>query len=61
MILKKVVGKMKMETSTIIELDNFEALRSKSYSFRYGIQKSKQKGIQHTPQNMEFINSLFNS
>ena len=51
---------MKIETS-IIELDNFVALRSKSYSFEYGIQKSKQKGIQQTPQNMEYINSLFNS
>ena len=58
---KKVVGKLKVETSPIIELDNFVALRSKSYSFRYGIQKSKQKGIQHTPQNMKYINSSFNS
>ena len=58
----EVIGKMKIETSSIIELDNFVALRSKSYSFSYGsaqkltqeakqrtIQKSKQKGIQHTP------------
>ena len=69
-INKKVIGKMKIETSPIIELDNFVALRSKSYSFSYGsaqkltqrtIQKSKQKGIQHTPIYSQFINSLFNS
>ena len=65
-INKKVIGKMKIETSPIIELDNFVALRSKSYSFSYGsaqklTQKSKQKGIQHTPIYSQFINSLFNS
>ena len=70
-INKKVIGKMKIETSPIIELDNFIALRSKSYSFSYGstvqkatqklTQKSKQKGIQHTPIYSQFINSLFNS
>ena len=53
-INKKVIGKMKIETSLIIELDNFVALRSKSYSFSYKnaqktVQKSKRKGIQHTP------------
>ena len=65
-INKKVIGKMKIGTSPIIELDNFEALRSKSYSFSYKnaqrtVQKSKQKGIQHTPIYSQFINSLFNS
>ena len=65
-INKKVIGKMKIETSPIIELDNFVALRSKSYSFSYKnaqktVQKSKQKGIQHTPIFSQFINSLFNS
>ena len=71
-INKKVIGKMKIETSPIIELDNFVALRSKSYSFSYGqkatqgarqrtVQESKQKGIQHTPPYTQFINSLFNS
>ena len=65
-INKKVIGKMKIETSPIIELDNFVALRSKSYSFRYKtiqktVQKSKQKGIQHTPPYTQFINSIFNS
>ena len=69
-INKKVIGKMRIETSPIIELDNFVALRSKSYSFSYGAtqktvqkvtQKAKQKGIQHTPPYTQFINSLFNS
>ena len=69
-INKKVIGKMKTETSPIIELDNFVALRSKSYSFSYKneqeatqstVQKSKQKRIQHTPIYSQFINSLFNS
>ena len=69
-INKKVIEKMKIETSPIIELDNFLALRSKLYSFSYGatqkltqktVQKSKQKGIQHTPPYTQFINSLFNS
>ena len=59
---------MKIETSPIIELNNFVALRSKSFSFSYKdtegilhIQKSKQKGIQHTSQNMEYTNSTINS
>ena len=62
-IEKKVIGKMKLETSPIIELDNFVALRSNSYSFSYKkkIQKSKQKGIQHTPILNQLINLIFNS
>ena len=65
-INKKVIGKRKIETSPIIELDNFVALRSKSYSFSYGatqkltqktVQKSKQKEIQHTPPYTQIINS----
>ena len=53
-INKKGIGKMEIESSPIIELDNFVALRSKSYSFSYKnaqktVQKSKRKGIQHTP------------
>ena len=65
-INKKVIGKMKIETSPFIELDNFVALRSKSYSLSYKnaqktVQKSKQKGIQHTPILNQFINLLFNS
>ena len=59
---KKVIGKLKTETSPVLVLDSFTALRSKTYSFSYqrceayndtqsafGIQKAKQKGIQHTP------------
>ena len=65
-INKKVIVKMKIETSPIIELDNFIALRSKSYSFSYKnaqktVQKSKQKGIQHARPYTQFIKSLFNS
>ena len=61
-IPKKVIGKMKIETTPIFKLDNFEASRSKPYSFSYkDIQKAKQKGKHHTPQNTECINSLFNS
>ena len=57
-INKKVIDKMKIETSPIIQSDNFVALRSKSYSFSYKeIQKAKQKGLQHTPRNKQFINS----
>ena len=55
-INKKGIGKMKIETSPILVLDTFTALRSKSYSFSYnntqsafGIQKAKQKGIQKAP------------
>ena len=48
---KKVIGKMKIETSPIIELDNFVALRSKSYSFSYGAtQKTVQKATQKLTQ-----------
>ena len=43
-------------------------MRSKSNTFSskdtegaLHIQKAKQKGIQHTPQNLEYTNSLFNS
>ena len=39
---KKIIGKLKIETSPTIELDNFVALRSKSYSFSY---KTLQKDI----------------
>ena len=65
-INKKVIGKMKIETSPIIELNNFVTLRSKSYSFSYKnaqqtVQKSKQKELQHTQILNQFINSLFNS
>ena len=61
---------MKIETSPILVLDNFVALRSKSYSFSYdaargasqsNIQKSKQKGIQNAPKFNDCTHSLFNS
>ena len=61
-INKKVLGKMKIETSPVLVLDTFTALRSKSYSFSYNtIQKAKQKGIQKAPKCEEYQNSLFNS
>ena len=61
-INKKVIGKMKIETSPIIELTEFIALRSKSYSYSYdNIEKGKQKGIQKTPKMENYITSLFNS
>ena len=65
-INKKVIGKMKIETSPVLMLDTFTALRSKSYSFSYnspnGItQKAKQKGIQKSPKCEHYKNSLFNS
>ena len=62
-INKKVIGKMKIVTSPIFELDNFVALGSKSYSFSYKniIQKSEQKRIQNTPILNQIINSIFNS
>ena len=70
---KKVIGKMKIETSPVLVLHNFVALRSKSYSFSYHsipngtqstsgiVEKAKQKGIQHTPKYADYINSLINS
>ena len=61
-INKKVIGKMKIETSPVLVLDTFTALRSKSYSFSCNsIQKAKQKGIQRAPKYEENQNSLFNS
>ena len=62
-INKKVIGKMKIETSPVLVLDTFTAMRSKSYSFSYNsiIQKAKQKGTQKAPKCEEYQNSLFNS
>ena len=58
-INKHVLGKMKRETSPIIELDNFVALISKSYSFSYkdmqsDIQKQNKKeyNIHHKTNNL---------
>ena len=64
---------MKIETSPVLVLDSFVALRSKSYSFSYTsipngtqsatgiVEEAKQKGIQHTPKYADYINGLFNS
>ena len=61
---------MKIETSPVLVLDTFTALRSTSYSFSYNnnnnnnnnnIQKAKQKGIQKAPKCEHYKNSLFNS
>ena len=61
-INKKVIGKMKIETSPVLVLDTFTALRSKSYSFSYNsIQKAKQEGIQNAPKCEHYKSSLFNS
>ena len=61
-INKKVIGKMKIETSPVLVLDSFTALRSKSYSFSYNnIQKAKQKGIQKAPACEEYTRCLFMS
>ena len=59
---KKVIGKMKIETSPVLVLDSFTALRSKSYSFSYNnVQKSKQKGIQNAPECEDYTRCLFMS
>ena len=57
---------MEIETNPVLVLDNFTALRSKSYSFSYndtqsafGIQKAKQKGIQKATKCEDYKNSLF--
>ena len=55
---------MKIETSPVLVLDTFTALRSKSYSFSYNIpngitQKAKQKGIQKAPKCEQYKNYCF--
>ena len=62
-INKKVIGKMKIETSPVLVLDSFTALQSKSYSFSYKfvVQKAKQKGIQNAPECQDYKRCLFNS
>ena len=53
---------MKIETSPVLVLDSFTALRSKSYSFSYNsIQKAKQKGIQKAPECEDYTRCLFMS
>ena len=59
---KKIIGKMKIETSAVLVLDSFTALRSKSYSFSYNdFKKSKQKGIQNAPECEDYTRCLFMS
>ena len=70
-INKKFIRKMKFETSLVLVLDSFIALRSKSYSFSYnnipkgtqsgsGIKKyAKQKGIQKISECQDDIRCLF--
>ena len=59
---KNFIGKMKIETSPVLVLDSFRALRSKSYAYSYGAtQISKQKRIQKSPKKESYFNSLFNS
>ena len=57
----KIIGKMTIETSPVLVLDSFIALRAKSYTVLYSdhtIQKANQKVIQHTP---HYVRCLFNS
>ena len=41
--IKKGIGEKKIETSPIIELDNFIALRSKSYAYSYANKEISKK------------------
>ena len=50
---RKVIGKMKIETSSTIELDNVVAFISK--------EKPKQKVIQKSPKKESYFKSIFNS
>ena len=57
---------MKIETSPVLVLDSFTALRSKPYNFSYNkpngiIQRAKQKGIQKAPKCEDYKKSLFMS
>ena len=57
---------MKSETSPVLVLDSFTALRSKLSSFNYIIvqkatQKSKQKGIPNAPECEDYTRCLFMS
>ena len=53
---------MKIETSPVLVLDSFTALRSKLYTFSYeNIQKAKQKEIQKANKCEAYKSSLFMS
>ena len=59
---KKDIGKMKIETSPVLVLDSFAALRSKPYSFSYnGFEKAKQKGIKNAPECEDYTRCLLMS
>ena len=72
-INKKIIGKLKIETSQVLVLDGFQILQSKSYSFSFNnnpngtqsysgiIRKAKQKRIKSAPECEDYINSLFMS
>ena len=65
-IHEKVIGKMKIETDKAIYLDEFIALRSKSYSYSYSYDEKidyqiKQKGVKQKPKFDEFKKVLFES
>ena len=54
---------MKIETSPVLVLDTFKALRSKTYYISYNSisEKTKQEGIQRAPDCEEYEPSLINS
>ena len=57
----RVIGRMTIETSPVLVLDSFIALRAKSYTVLcsdHTIQKANLKVIQHTP---HYVRCLFNS
>ena len=57
---KKVIRKMKIETSPVLVLDSFTALQSKSYSFSYnGFQKAKPRRIRNAPECGDYTRCLF--
>ena len=65
-INKKINNEMKSESSPVLVLDSFAALRSRPYCFSYanrnGIPNGViQNGIQHTPHYVDYIPCLFNS
>ena len=59
-INKKVIGKMKIETSPVIELDNFVALRSESYAYSSFKKKIRNKKESKSLPRRKVFNSLFN-
>ena len=59
---KKVIGKLKLETAPYITIDEFIALRAKSYAFLVILKEiAKQKGIQKLDSLDNYKNCLFNN